>query len=88
MERKAGDEWVEDYLVHPIKQFASAQSSFSMVEMMSCSANLLQNKRKMYKAREAFDVHNTVKHHKPSSKHDQLKVRQFSLREDWFGENS
>jgi len=35
----AGDEWVEDFLVRPIKQFASAQSSFNMVELMSCSAN-------------------------------------------------
>ena len=81
----AGDKWVEDYLVHPIKQFVSAQSSFSMVEMMSCSANLLENNRKMYKAREAFDVRNTVKHDKPSSTYDQLKVAQFSLCEDWFG---
>ena len=38
----AGDEWVEDYLVCPVKQFASAQSSFSMVELMSCSVNLVK----------------------------------------------
>ena len=27
----AGDEWVEDYLVKPVKQFTSAQSSFCLV---------------------------------------------------------
>ncbi len=30
----AGDEWVEEFLVRPIKQYASAQSSFAMVELM------------------------------------------------------
>ena len=45
----AGDEWVEDYLVKPVKQFTSAQSSFSMVELMSCSVNLLEMNRNMYK---------------------------------------
>ena len=30
----AGDEWVEDFLVRPVKQFSSAQSSFAMVELM------------------------------------------------------
>jgi hypothetical protein len=43
----AWDEWVEDYLVCPVRQFASAQSSFSMVELMSCSVHLLQMKRQM-----------------------------------------
>ena len=82
----AGDEWVEDFLVRPIKQFASAQSSFNMVELMSCSANLLEMNRTMYKSREAFDLHSTKKHKKPSSTYDQLKVAQFALREGWFDE--
>ena len=80
----AGDEWVEDYLVRPVKQFISAQSSFSMVELMSCSANLLEMNRSMYKSKEAFDVHRTKKHKKPSSLYDQMKVAQFALREKWF----
>lgn len=56
-----------------------------MVEMMSCSANLLQNNRKMCKGREAFDIHNTIRHHMPSSTCDQLNVAQFSLRKNWLG---
>ena len=47
----AGDEWVEEFLVRPIKQYASAQSSFQMVELMSCSTNLLEMNRTMYKSR-------------------------------------
>jgi len=75
---------VEDFLVRPIKQFASAQSSFKMVEMMSCSANLLEMNKSMYKSRDAFNVHNTKKHKKPSSIYDQLKVAKFAIREAWF----
>lgn len=80
----AGDEWVEDFLVRPVKQFLSAQSSFAMVELMSCSINLLEMNRQMYKGREAFDVHNTRKHKKPPSLYDQLKVAQFVMREEWL----
>jgi len=80
----AGDEWVEDFLVRPVKQFTAVQSSFQMVELMSCSVNLLEMNRNMYKHREAFNVHNTKKHKKPSSVYDQLKVAQFALKEEWF----
>lgn len=80
----AGDEWVEDFLVRPVKQFTAAQSSFKMVELMSCSVNLLEMNRNMYKNREAFNVHNTRKHEKPSSFYDQLKVAQFVLKEQWL----
>ncbi|CAB4000437.1 Hypothetical predicted protein [Paramuricea clavata] len=80
----AGDEWVEDYLVRPVKQFTSAQSSLSMVELMSCSVNLLEMNRKMYKAKEAFDIHHTREHKKPSSLYDQIKVAQFVIKERWF----
>jgi hypothetical protein len=68
------------------KQYASAQSSFAMVELMSCSTNLLEMNRAMYKSRDAFDIHNTKKHKKPSSIYDQLKVAQFALKEEWFEE--
>ena len=57
----AGDEWVESYLIRPVKQYASAQSSFAMVELMSCSVNLLEMNKSMYKDHEAFDIHNTKK---------------------------
>ena len=80
----AGDEWVEDFLVRPVKQFSSAQSSFAMVELMSCSINLLEANRQMYKGREAFDIHNTRKHKKPPSVYDQLKVAKFAMKEEWF----
>ena len=80
----AGDEWVEDFLVRPVKQFSSAQSSFAMVELMSCSINLLEANRQMYKGREAFDIHNTKKHKKPPSVYDQLKVAKFAMKEEWF----
>ena len=79
----AGDEWVEEFLVRPIKQYASAQSSFAMLELMSCSTNLLEMNREMYKSRDAFDIHNTTKHKKPSSVYDQLKVARFAL-EEWI----
>lgn len=82
----AGDEWVEEFLVRPIKQYASAQSSFAMVELMSCNTNLLEMIRTMYKSRDAFDIHNTNKHKRPSSVHDQFKVAQFALKEQWFEE--
>lgn len=80
----AGDEWVEEYLVRPVKQFASSQLSFNMIELMSCSVNLLEMNRKMYKSREAFDIHRTKKHKTPGSTLDQLKVAQFALKEGWF----
>jgi hypothetical protein len=80
----AGDEWVEDFLVRPVKQFSYAQSSFRMVELMSCSINLLELNRNLYKGREGFDIHNTRKHKKPPSFLDQLKVAQFATKEGWF----
>jgi hypothetical protein len=82
----AGDEWVEEFLVRPIKQYSSAQSSFAMVELMSCGTNLLEMSRAMYKSRDAFDIHNNKKHKKHSSIYDQLKVAQFALKEEWFEE--
>ena len=80
----AGDEWVEGYLVRPVKQFARAQSSFNMIELMSCSINLLEMNREMYRSREAFNIHATQKHKTPSSVLDQMKVAQFALKEEWF----
>lgn len=84
----AGDEWVEDHLVAPVKRYANAQTSFSVLEIMSCSSNILEMNRKMYKSREAFDIHRTKKHQKPSSLYDQMKVAQFAIREMWFEKNS
>ena len=55
-----------------------------MVELMSCSTNLLEMNREMYKNREAFDVHRTSKHKTPQSVYDQLKVTQFATKENWF----
>ena len=83
--RQLAGEWVEEYLVRPVKQYASAQSSFAMVELMSCSTNLLEMNREMYKNHEAFDVHRTSKHKTPTSVYDQLKVAQFATKENWFG---
>ena len=51
---------------------------------MSCSINLLEMNRQMYKGRAAFDVHNTRKHKKPASIYDQLRVAQFAMKEEWF----
>lgn len=83
----AGDEWVECHLVCPVKKYAKAQTSFSVLETMSCSSNLLEMNRKMYKSRAAFDIHRTRKHCKPSSLYDQMKVAQFATRELWFESN-
>ena len=38
----------------------------------------------MYKSLEAFGVHNTRKHCRPTSLYDQLRVSQFALGEEWF----
>ena len=82
----AGDKWVEDHLVRPVKRYAKAQSSFSVVEMMSCSANLLELDRNMYKSHEGFDIHRTRKHCTPPSLPDKLKVVQFALKDNWFAD--
>ena len=82
----AGDEWVEEHLVRPVKTYAKAQTSFSVLEMMSCSSNILERNKKLYTNREAFDIHQTRKHKTPSSLYDQLMVARFALREDWFEE--
>ena len=53
----AGDEWVEEHLVRPIKTLLTkAQTSFSVLEMMSCSSNILEMNKKLYTSREAFDI--------------------------------
>ena len=80
----AGDERVEGNLVRPVKMYAKAQTSFSVVEMISCCSNLFEMNKTMYKSREAFDVHHTKKHKKPSSLYDQLKVAQFVAKQNWF----
>jgi hypothetical protein len=84
----AGDEWVEDHLAAPVKRYANAQTSFSVLEIMLCSSNILEMNRKMYKSREAFYIHRTKKHQKPPSLYDQMKVAQFAIREMWFERNS
>lgn len=80
----AGDEWVECHLVRPIKQYASGQTSFPMLEMMSYNVSLLESTREMYKSKEAFDIHNTKRHCTPGSMYDQLRVARFALQEEWF----
>lgn len=80
----AGDEWVEGHLVYHVKKYAKAQTSFSVLEIMSCTSNLLELNRNMYKSREALDIHRTKRHCKPSSLYDQMKIAQFALREMWF----
>ncbi len=66
------------------RMHANAQTSFSILEIMWCSSNILEMNRKMYKSREAFDIHRTKKHQKPSSLYDLMKVAQFAIREKWF----
>ena len=80
----AGDEWVEEHLVRPVKTYAKAQTSFSVLEMMSCSSNILEMNKKLYTCKEGFDIHRTKKHRTPPSLYDQLMVAQFALREEWF----
>jgi hypothetical protein len=80
----AGDEWVEGYLVAPVKRYASAQTSFQMLETMSASTNLHEETKKLYKSREAFDIHSTKKHCKPSSMYHIMKIAQFAISEQWF----
>lgn len=80
----AGDEWVEGHLVYHVKKYAKAQTSFSVLEIMSCTSNLLELNRNMYKSREALEIHRTKRHCKPSSLYDQMKIAQFALREMWF----
>lgn len=82
----AGDEWVEEHLVRPVKAYAKAQTSFSVLEMMSCSSNILEMNKKLYTSKEAFDIHGTRKHRTPPSLYDQLKVAQFAIQEEWFEE--
>ena len=55
-----------------------------MLEMMSCNVSLLEGTKNMYKSREVFDIHKTKKYCTPGSMHDQLKVAQFALQEEWF----
>jgi hypothetical protein len=82
----AGAEWVKEHLVRPVKTYAKAQTSFSVLEMMSCSSNILEMNKKLYTSREAFDIHRTRKHRTPASLYDQLMVARFALQESWFEE--
>lgn len=84
----AGDEWVEGHLVKPVKEYASSQTSFNVLELLSCSSGLLEINKSMYRSRDAFDVHTTKKHYTPPSLYDQLKVSQFALKEQWFADKS
>ncbi len=79
-----GDKWVDEHLVRPIKTYANVQTLFSVLEIMSCSSNILEMNKKLYTNREAFDIHWTREHQTPSSTYNQLMVAHFALGEDWF----
>lgn len=59
-----------------------------MMKKIMANLDLMKSVRSAYKAREAFDVHNTRRHHEQTSLKDNFKAMWFCVKEGFFQDSS
>ena len=78
------DGYAEAKIVKPLKWYASGHSTVTMCERTMGNLDLLRTVRKVYKARDCFYSHPSMKYSIQSSFPDQLKGAWFCLKQDFF----
>ena len=83
----AFDEFMETFVVRPLKSYASGKTTVKVLKAISGSIQLISSVRNVYMSKSGFDVHRTKKHSVAYSLPDQLKVALFCLKERMFQED-
>lgn len=78
------DEYIETYIVKPLKAYASGHTSFHVLQKLSVLLPLLETVRQAYKGKSGFDRHHTKKHSTPSSTEEICRTVSFCLRNNFF----
>ena len=78
------DDFVETFLVQPLKQYVTGKTSLRVLQCMSANLDLVKRARKVHMSKAGLDIHCTKKHSVPDSFPDQLKVAWFCLKEQFF----
>ena len=78
----AMDEYVETYLVKPLKMYTTGHTSVRVLKMLSASSQLVKQVRESYV--DAFKGPASNKHKMPSSVIDQIKVCLFVLENGFY----
>lgn len=78
------DEYVETYIVKPLKMYASGHSSITVLSNLCCSLPLLSSVREAYKGTGGFDRHHTAKHSTPTSAPDLFVIINYCVRNKLF----
>lgn len=78
------DEYVEKYVVKPLKIYATGHSSIKVLNNLSCALPLIGSIREAYKGKEGFDRHHTSKHKVPTTTPDMLMVVNYCMYNQLF----
>ena len=78
----ATDEYVETFMVKPLKNYATGQTSFKMLQKLSVSSQLIKHVRDSYSS--AFNFKRSRRHKVPDALKDQMAVRDFAINEQFF----
>ncbi|XP_048587325.1 uncharacterized protein LOC125556710 [Nematostella vectensis] len=78
------DEFVETYIVQPLKQYASGHTTVRTCQRIMANVVLIGSVRQSYAGKSAFDVHPTKRHSEQDPFPDQLKGMWFVYREGFF----
>ena len=80
----AYDEFMETFVVRPMKSYVTGKTTLKMFKAMSANIQVISSFRSVYRGKSGFDVHYTEKHSTQSPLPDQLKVALFCLKEKFF----
>lgn len=78
------DEYVETYIVQPLKNYVSGHTSVKMCKRLMANVQLFGKVRRAYADKSAFAIHVTSKHTEQDPLPDQLKGMWFCLKEKLF----
>ena len=81
------DAWVETFIVQPTKRNTKGQSTVKTCQRIVGNLDLVDNIRKAYTGRQAFDEHTTKRHSIPSSFPDQMKGAWYCVKNKLFDSN-
>ena len=80
----AFDEFMEMFVVRPLKSYVSGKTTLKVLNAISGSLQLISCVRHVYQSKAAFDIHPTKKHSVAYALPDRLKVALFCLNNGFF----
>ena len=80
----AFDEYMETFVVRPLKSYISGKTTIRVLKAISGSTQLINSLRNVNLSEYGYGVHRTNKHSTAESLPDQLKVARFCLENDFF----